>query len=284
MSILQRCGCLRRCFAPARGWGVAPLHRCFAPARGWGVAPLHRYHAHYIAIFLAKERDRAAIERVLIIGRAPAHQAVGANPGVEPLLDLAELRGLDRARVGEVEAQSIGRDQRASLGRMFTNYIAQHTLEHMGRRVVALNIGPPRRIDRSCHRIANSDDALLDDAIVDEEARHGPQCILNAYAAVGANEQAAIADLATTLSVKGRSIERDLHLLAARRTAQLVAASEHCQDLGRSNQLGIASEDGGLKRLFGPKVGLGPALKLGRLAPTLALSVHQPIVGRRIHT
>ena len=84
---------------------AAELHREIA----------HAQHAHVFLVFLAEQRDRAFRHRRVVGHLAGFRGRVPADFGVHEPLDLLQLIGGDRLEVREVEAQPIGRDQRAFL-------------------------------------------------------------------------------------------------------------------------------------------------------------------------
>ena len=81
-----------------------------------------------------------AISRV-VTGAFSQHARVG------DVLDLRELLVADRLGVREIEAQPVGRDQRALLRDMIAEHLAQRLVQQMRRRMVAADVGAARVID-----------------------------------------------------------------------------------------------------------------------------------------
>ena len=68
-------------------------------------------HAHHVAVLLAEERHRAFGHGPLVGGPAGVHRVIGQDDGVGVALDVGELVRSQRLVVGEIEAQTFGRDQ-----------------------------------------------------------------------------------------------------------------------------------------------------------------------------
>src|SRR5919199_5540170 len=64
-----------------------------------GVITADRHDAHDIAVLLTEERRRAQAHGLVPAHFGGRHIAVGANPGIDAVLDLAQLDGLNRARM-----------------------------------------------------------------------------------------------------------------------------------------------------------------------------------------
>ena len=72
-----------------------------------------------------------------------------------------------RLVVREIEAQPVGRDERALLRHMVAEHLAQRLMQEMRRRVMGARRAAPRMIDVELDRIADAQRASL------ERARHG---------------------------------------------------------------------------------------------------------------
>ena len=190
------------------------------------VGAANRDHPHAVAVLFAKQRHRAALQRILVVGHFPHHRRIGAHPGVDPALDLALLIGCDLAIVGEVEAQSLGRYQRASLRRMLAQHVAQRAVQQVRCRVVARNVAPPLGINTRLQRLVQRHYALLHNAKMNDHAWHRPLSIFDPHATGGADQPAGIANLTATLGVEWRTIQHDLHRLARTHAADRVATAD----------------------------------------------------------
>ena len=69
----------------------------------------------------------------------------------------------------EVEAQPVGRDQRAALGDVIAEHLAQRLVQQMRRRVMGADRRAPRMIDLELQRRAELQRALLHRAEMHEE-------------------------------------------------------------------------------------------------------------------
>src|SRR6185312_14706487 len=78
----------------------------------------HGDDAHLLAVFLAEERERARLHRFRRRHQPRRYRAVLADAIVDLGLDDAEILGRQRARMAEIEAQALGRDERALLRHM----------------------------------------------------------------------------------------------------------------------------------------------------------------------
>ena len=73
---------------------------------------------HLVAVFLGEEGRHAFLERLFVARPAGVHRVVGQDDLVGPALDVADLCVGQRLVVGKVEAQAVGRHQRAGLMHM----------------------------------------------------------------------------------------------------------------------------------------------------------------------
>ena len=71
--------------------------------------------------------------------------------------------------MGEIEAQPVGRDQRALLRDMVAEHLAQRLVQQMGGGMVGADRGAARVIDLQLERRADRERALLDLDVMDEE-------------------------------------------------------------------------------------------------------------------
>ena len=99
---------------------------------------------------------------------------VGVRPdgAVDQRLDGGDLLGGQRLRVADVEAQAIGRHQRAFLGDVIAEAMAQRRVQQVGRRMVGLQARPAFAIDRQRHVGPDLQGAGLDDAEMNVQIAH----------------------------------------------------------------------------------------------------------------
>ena len=115
----------------------------------------HRHDAHLVAVFLAEQRARAGGARVVERHQPRRHRRVLQHIVVGDVLDPLDLLGRHRLRMREVEAQPVGRDQRALLRDVIAQHLAQRLVQQMRRRMVAADArcgGRDRRRARALRR------------------------------------------------------------------------------------------------------------------------------------
>ena len=124
----------------------------------------HREHADLLAVLLAKQRQRPGLDRGLGRHQAGLHRPVGLDLARDGVLDGCDVVVAERRRLGDVEAQPVGRHQRALLGHVIAKASMERRVQEMSRRV----IGPHRRAPLPI-------DAHFDDiAHAHRAARHAP--------------------------------------------------------------------------------------------------------------
>ena len=77
-------------------------------------------------------------------------------------LDRGDVVDGQRAGLAEIEAQPVGRDQRALLGDMPAEAAPQRGVEQVGGRVIGAQLRSPLGVDGQGHGIADRDRAALD--------------------------------------------------------------------------------------------------------------------------
>ena len=108
------------------------------------VAAAHRQHAHFLAVFLAEQSASAGRARFVEPHQPRRHLGVFQDNVVGDVLDLFKFGPSDRLRMGDVEAQPLGRNQRALLRDMIAKHDAQSLMQDVSRRMVR-----PRRRARA---------------------------------------------------------------------------------------------------------------------------------------
>ena len=106
----------------------------------------HRDDAHLVAVFLAEEGERALLHRALGSHEARRHLGVLADAGINLMLDRGDILRRQRARIGEIEAQPVGCDERALLRDMLAEAAAQRLMQQMGDRMIGAQIVAPRLV------------------------------------------------------------------------------------------------------------------------------------------
>ena len=85
----------------------------------------HGHDAHLVAVFLAEQRARAGFDGLLDAHELGDDRLVLQKDPVGDILDARELLVADGLRMAEVEAQAIGRDERALLRHVIAEDLAQ---------------------------------------------------------------------------------------------------------------------------------------------------------------
>ena len=117
---------------------MSPVARDVRAAAQLHAEARHADDADLVAVFLAEQRHRAGRDGLL--GRhvdVRLHRRVPVDLLVDDALDAIELVARDRLEVHEVEAQAIGRDERAGLLDVRAEHLAQRGVEQVRRRVIA---------------------------------------------------------------------------------------------------------------------------------------------------
>ena len=97
----------------------------------------NRDDADLVAVLLAEERHRASGDRLLRVLHVRLHGRIAQDLFVDDALDLEQLLASDGADVHEVEAQPVGRNQRARLLDVLAQHLSKRGMEQVSRRVVA---------------------------------------------------------------------------------------------------------------------------------------------------
>ena len=96
----------------------------------------HGDDAHLVAVFLAEQSASAGRARIVEAHEPRRHLGVFQHNVIGDVLDFFELGARDWLRVGDVEAQPLGRNQRALLRHMIAEHHAQSFMQDVGRRMV----------------------------------------------------------------------------------------------------------------------------------------------------
>ncbi len=140
----------------------------------------------------------------------------------------------DGLAVREVEAQAVGRDERALLRRLLAQHGAKRPVQQVRRRVVAARRGAQGVVDLEVNGIAHRDAALGDLADVSEDARDGLLRVVDLEAhglGAAALDDALVADLPARLAVQRRDVGDDDRLLALHRADGQLAVLDDGDDV-----------------------------------------------------
>ena len=163
-------------------------------------------------VALAEDRHRAGLERVLVGHFAGGDGDVVPDAGLDELLDLAELAGFGRVRLGVVEAEVIGRDERAGLSDVVAEDLAQGRVEQVRGRVVARRVLPSRAVDDRLHLLANFDVPSRYATNVRDHIAEGTS-IGHLDLGDGSAQNAGVSHLPAAFGVERRLIEHDHDLV-----------------------------------------------------------------------
>ena len=194
------------------------------------VRDAHGHDAHLVAVFLAEQRQRPLLD-----GRVGRHQMgldrrVLQDHGVGQILDRADLVLAHGLGMGEVEAQAPRLHERALLGHMGAEDLAERLVQKMGRGMMRPGRAPAGVIDLEHDRIAEREIAGLQDAVVEEEAVQLLLGVLDGESGLARNgERAAVADLAAGLRVERRLIDDDDAAVARMERIDALAVLDQCR-------------------------------------------------------
>ena len=223
-----------------------PAKRVLAVLAG---LPAHRHHADLVAVFLAEQRARAGFAGVVDAHQPRRDLVILQHHVVGDILDAGEFFRRDRLRMHEVEAQAIGRDQRAALGDVVAEHLAQRLMQQMRRRVMRADRRAPGVIDLELQRRADLQRALLHRAEMHEEIAGPLLRVGDAEFDALAHHHAGVADLTAGLRIKRRLVENDRSGLAGLEAVGILAVL-HQRGHHALGALGlIAQEFGGAEFL-----------------------------------
>ena len=123
-----------------------------------------------LAVLLVEERVGAALDGVGHRHERDGHRAVVADDAADLVLDGALLVVGQRPIERVVEAQVVGRDERAGLPGALADHVAQRAVEQVRAGVVAHRVGAPLGIDDGLDGLADPQPAVERAAMDDEPA------------------------------------------------------------------------------------------------------------------
>src|SRR5688572_29050071 len=247
----------------------------------------HRDDADLVAVFLAEQRHRAGFDRGLRRHQARLHRLVVTDTVVDLALHHRDVLGAHRLAVTEVEAQAIGRHQRALLRDMRAEPAAQRFVQQMRRGVVGAQAGAALAIDLHLDRVADLHLALGHLAEMHEQVADLALRIADRDSrAARRGQRAGVAHLAARLAIERRLVGDQRDLLTLLGGLHFGAVLEQRDDLAFRLLGRVAEELGGAEALaqvephrFGRRLaGAGP----GR-ARALALLLQLDVEAVDIH-
>ena len=183
----------------------------------------------------------------------------------------------------EIEAQPVGRDERALLRHVRTQHLAQCLVQEVRRRVVGARRRAARVLDLEIDLVARFERTLLDLSLMHEQAAGLLLRIGDAEQRLAlAADDALIADLAAGFAVERRLVDDDRRLVAGLEAFHLLAVLDESDDLARRGLRLVAEELGRaglLLQLEPDRLGRRLAGALPRLARLGLLPLHRRAEG-----
>ena len=112
--------------------------------------------------------------------------------------------------VREVEAQVVGRDQRALLAHVVTQHRPQRRVQQVRRGVIAPDGLPAVLVDRR-QGVLPRLHLAAQPRLVGHQPRHGVDGVVHVGDARLGHDRAGVADLAAALGIERRAVQEDLH-------------------------------------------------------------------------
>ena len=204
----------------------------------------HADDAHLVAVFLAEEGARSGFARVVEAHQPRRHLGVLQHDAIGDVLDRGQFVGRDRLRMGEVEAQPLGRDERALLRDMVAEHEPQRLVQDVGCGMVGARRGPRGVIDGELDRHADARGAFDDRDVVNDEVAEFFARVAHDGAEARPGDLADVADLAAQFAVERRLVEDERAGLTGLEPVDLDAVPDDGADhaFGR---LGLVAEEFG---------------------------------------
>ena len=149
---------------------AAQLDRIGMLGLGARLALAHADDADLFAVFLAEQRKRALGDRLVGTHQMRLHRGVLQYHGVGKVLHRADLSRRHRPRMGEVEAEPPGLDQRALLRNVQPKHLAQRLVQEMRGGMIGARRGAAGMIDFEVDNLADFQRAGFDGAHMQEQA------------------------------------------------------------------------------------------------------------------
>ena len=161
------------------------------------------------------------------------HRRVAINLLVDDRFNPSDLFACDRLKVDEVEAETVGRDERSGLLDVRTEDLAQRRVQKMRGCVISPRRVAEPRVDLGPHGVADAQVAGGDVHVVGARQTAGDACdAVHDRRAVGRRHQlAGVRHLPAGLEIERRPIERDVaSFVRAERVDRVASLVEHRHD------------------------------------------------------
>ncbi len=196
-------------------------------------------HPHFIAVLFLEEGEGPLLDGPVEAGPMVLDRIVGQDSRVGVPLDGGQLLLSQGLGMGEVKAQTIGRNQGAILAHMLAQLGPQLRVEHVRGRVVAHDVPAAFRVDDGVGRIAHPNRARGHLAHVNDEPRNRPAGVLHPHAPDRrvhilreVVDLARVANLAAAFYIEGRLREHHLHCRPGVSLLDGMAIHQQGDDLG----------------------------------------------------
>ena len=170
------------------------------------------HHPDHVAVLVAEEGDGPQAFSLILGGLEGPHGIVGQDVLVGQGLHPLQVLAADGSVVAEVEAEPVGRDERARLLHVRPQHLSQRPVQQVGGGVVAPDGFASAGVDAGHRLLAGSDLTFHDTDAVTYQARHGVGGVDDLGRAGVAGDRARVADLAARLGVERSPVEE--HLVA----------------------------------------------------------------------
>ena len=191
----------------------------------------HLDHADNVAVLFAKHGDSALLLRFLD-GQHLGHNGDAAQDRiVDESIDREQLLGRDGLKVREVEAQTVGLNQRTGLMHVVAEHRLERGVEQMRRGVAAADGHAALHINGCRHGVAELETAVDDLTCVHELAALVLLDVRDLKHGLAAADDARIADLAAHFGIERSLVEHDDALHAAHHSLGLLTLDHQRDDL-----------------------------------------------------
>ena len=218
---------------------------------------------HAVTVFFTKQRNSAVVEGFLVRHLGPGDALIGTHPGVDAALDVALLLDADRLVVGKVEAQTLRRHQRTRLCGVFTQHIAQGTLEQVSGRVITLDVPTAHAIDNRLGNRPTGYGATGNNTNVHYDPGDGPLRVGDVHRTCGRGQRTGVTHLSAGFGIKRRAVEDDLDLGAHRCVVLDVVCADDSRYGPRAFELRKTDECRRAQVEFSPDFGVSTTLEVG---------------------
>ncbi len=117
------------------------------PSHGVAAALAHGHHTYFVAVFLAEQGARAPTHRILDGHQPGGNRRIAQYHLVGDVFDRFDLGRRHRLGMRKIEAQPVGRDQRAFLRDVVAEHLAQRLVQQVGGGMILPDGGASLMVD-----------------------------------------------------------------------------------------------------------------------------------------